>query len=75
MTTEKIPCWECEEGFLKRVFEDFETMTKDGSVIIPNTPLLKCPKCGDSVFDTDATEHIEKHLPPYVCRSSKKNKH
>jgi YgiT-type zinc finger domain-containing protein len=72
---QKIPCWECEEGILIRMLEDYEVETKDGKTLkIPNTPLLKCPLCNDSVFDTDAIIHIEKNLPPYKCRSERKKK-
>jgi YgiT-type zinc finger domain-containing protein len=73
---ENIPCWECDDGVLVKVLENFQAETKDGTMIeVPNTPILKCPLCGDSVLDAHASEHIEKYLPPSMFRNPSRKQH
>lgn len=57
---EKIPCWECSDGFYLVEKRPYETTDGKGSkMIIEDVPHLVCQHCDDIVFDTTASRMIE----------------
>ena len=60
---ESIPCFECEEGKLLPVLEDYITAhPKLGTVTIPDVPLLRCDSCGDTVIGDAGNNRIDAFL-------------
>ena len=60
---EHLPCFECADGVMKPVIEDFKTTLNDlGKVIIPNVPMERCNLCGDTVIGAEGNRLIDDYL-------------
>jgi YgiT-type zinc finger domain-containing protein len=61
-TKDRIPCFECD-GALEAVKLPHTTELPDiGRVVIENVPMLKCPKCGDTVLGDEGNRFIDASL-------------
>jgi YgiT-type zinc finger domain-containing protein len=61
-TKDRIPCFECD-GTLEAVKLPYITELPDlGKVVIENVPMLKCPKCGDTVTGDEGNRFIDASL-------------
>lgn len=57
---ERIPCFECEDGTLQPVSQDYTSRhPRLGEVIIPAVPMLRCDKCGDTVLGDEGNQRID----------------
>lgn len=60
-----IPCFQCEEGVLHTVWEDYPTrMPEIGEVIVPHVPVERCDQeqCDCCVLGAEAGEIIDAYL-------------
>lgn len=61
-TTKGIPCFECD-GTLEAVNLPYTTTLPDvGEIVIQEVPMLKCPKCGDTVIGDEGNLFIDASL-------------
>ena len=61
-TKDRIPCFECD-GMLEAVKLPYTTELPDlGTVVIENVPMLKCPKCGDTVIGDEGNRYMDASL-------------
>ena len=61
--TANSPCFECADGVMETVIEDFQTTPNDlGEIIIPNVPMERCNLCGDTVIGAEGNSIIDDHL-------------
>lgn len=59
---ERLPCFECD-GTLEAVKQPYTTELPDiGKVVIENVPMLKCPKCGDTMLGDQGNCFIDASL-------------
>lgn len=59
---EHLPCFECD-GTLEAVKRPYTTeLPGIGQVAIENVPMLKCPKCGDTVIGDEGNRFIDASL-------------
>ncbi|MBV6499028.1 MAG: hypothetical protein CJBNEKGG_01477 [Prosthecobacter sp.] len=59
---ERLPCFECD-GTLEAVKLPYTTELPDiGKVVIENVPMMKCPKCGDTVLGDEGNRFIDASL-------------
>ncbi len=57
------PCFECENGVMLPIIEDYQTTLKDlGEVTVPNVPMERCNLCGDTVIGDQGNRLIDEHL-------------
>lgn len=62
-TTTTVPCFECENGALHAVVEDYTTTLPEfGKVIVQNVPMERCDECGDTVIGDAGHKFIENYL-------------
>lgn len=62
-TTTSAPCFECENGTLNAVVEDYKTTLPEfGKVVIQNVPMERCDKCGDTVIGDAGNKVIDAYL-------------
>lgn len=55
-----MPCFECDEGMLQPVLEDYATHhPKLGDIVIPDVPVLRCDQCGDEVIGQEGNARID----------------
>ena len=58
-----LPCFECEEGRLEPVLEDYTTSHPSrGEIVVPAVPMLRCDRCGDTVIGDDGNRKIDAWL-------------
>lgn len=61
-TKDRVPCFECD-GTLEAVKLPYTTELPDiGQVVIEDVPMLKCPKCGDTVLGEEGNRLIDASL-------------
>ena len=61
MTT--APCFECEDGTLRAVIEDYKTTLPEvGKIVVPNVPMERCDECGDTVIGEEGNKIIDAYL-------------
>lgn len=58
-----VPCFECEDGTLHAVVDDYKTtLPEHGEVIVPNVPMHRCDQCGDTVIGHEGNRVIDEYL-------------
>lgn len=58
-----FPCFECAEGTMHLVYEDFKTETSDlGTVTVPEVPMHRCDHCEACVVGDEGGEVIDAYL-------------
>ena len=68
MTT--APCFECEDGTLRAVIEDYKTTLPEvGKIVVPNVPMERCDECGDTVIGEEGNKIIDADLREF-CMSA-----
>ncbi len=61
MTT--APCFECENGTLHAVIEDYKTTLPEvGEIVVSNVPMERCDECGDTVIGEEGNKIIDAYL-------------
>jgi len=62
-TSSDQPCFECDNGVMLPIIEDYQTTLKDlGEVTVPNVPMERCNLCGDTVIGDQGNRLIDEHL-------------
>lgn len=58
-----FPCFECAEGTMHLVYEDFKTETSNlGTVTVPEVPMHRCDHCEACVVGDEGGEVIDAYL-------------
>lgn len=58
-----LPCFECDDGVLRRELIDYETKIPEvGQVVVPNVPIMNCDQCDCQVMGDEAGEMIDAYL-------------
>ena len=58
-----FPCFECEQGTMRLVYEDFKTETSDlGAVTVPKVPMHRCDRCDACAVGDEGGEVIDAYL-------------
>ena len=58
----KLPCPECDEGFLVSLRGDFETRSDGQSVTVPNVAMERCSACEESFLTPEGSQQVSNHL-------------
>ena len=54
------PCFECDDGILETVIEDYSgTLANGKSFIVPKVPMERCNLCGDTVIGIEGNRKID----------------
>ena len=59
----KLPCFECEDGFLETVVEDYTGELSNGaSFSVSGVPMERCAVCGDTVIGDEGNRKIDAEI-------------
>lgn len=65
-------CFECGEGTLYPVCEDYTARTSEGlEITIPDVPMERCDHCGDMVLSGEASAWIQDRIDLATSRLSR----
>lgn len=57
------PCFECADGTLQPIVQDFKTtLPEGGEITVPDVPMHRCDRCGDLLLGDDGNRKIEAFL-------------
>jgi putative zinc finger/helix-turn-helix YgiT family protein len=61
----KIPknCFECEEGQLVEIVQDYTDVGPDGaSVVVPGVKMFRCTHCGEELIPAESNRYISRYV-------------
>lgn len=62
----KLPCFECQDGYYEPVRQTYVSQLSDGSFLtVPDIDILTCVRCGDECFDSENSKKIDNARKEY----------
>lgn len=63
---DKLPCFECQDGFVVPINQLFIAFLPDGKdLTVPDIDVLTCAKCGSECLDSENSKKIDKARDEY----------